>query len=146
MPTSGWTPTLWNGLIGYDPSWPTKSKYAPEAGFMLIRKTNVPTAFRLVNKTVEKRKKKGSAPVSLSLVLDAYRKQSGKRFLVGQAGPQTSSASPTRPGIARGTMGVLGARTLQTRNPDAQMDKDRKVLLKSPVMQAFLRRSKGRML
>jgi hypothetical protein len=71
--------------------------------------------------------------VSLSLVLDQMRQ--GKQ----------ASLPPTG-GVTRGSMGVMGSRVLQSRNPDAQMDRERRRLLQSPVMEAFVRRSRQRLL
>jgi hypothetical protein len=83
--------------------------------------------------------------MSLSLVLDAFRQQQGHGLQQGRVRP-TTDRSPTLPGIARGTMGVTGSRGFQARNSDARLDRDRRDLMQNPVMQAFLRRAKGRLL
>ncbi len=79
----------------------------------------------------------------LSLVLDAFRKQASQQR--GSSAPQTGRG-PTLPGVARGTMGVTGSRTFRARNPDASLTKDRERLKESPVMAAFLRRKRKRLL
>lgn len=83
--------------------------------------------------------------MALSLVLEAFRKKGGAKQGRGQLTPQVDR-SPTLPGVARGTMGVTGSRPLQTRNVDAALMRDREQLAKSPVMQAFLRRKRERLI
>ena len=83
--------------------------------------------------------------MALSLVLDAFRKQANQQQQRGNAAPQTGR-NPTLRGVARGTMGVTGSRAFQARNPDAQLMQARKQLRESPVMAAFLRRKKARLI
>ncbi len=83
--------------------------------------------------------------MALSLVLDAFRKQANQQQQRGGPTPQTGRG-PTLPGVARGTMGATGSRAFQARNPDASLARDRKQLRESPVMAAFLRRKKARLI
>ena len=83
--------------------------------------------------------------MALSLVLDAFRKQANQQQQRGGSAPQTGRG-PTLRGVARGTMGVTGSRTFQARNPDASLTKSREQLRESPVMSAFLRRKKARLI
>ena len=55
----------------------------------------------------------------LSAVEEAYQKQAGQRFHSG-TGVRSNARQPARQGTTRGTMGVIGSTTLQTRNPDAK--------------------------
>lgn len=57
------------------------------------------------------------------------------------AEPQTDPEEEVPGGFTRGTLGSQGSSIgVEQRNPDAQEDKERKVL-QSPVMQAFLDRT-----
>lgn len=81
----------------------------------------------------------------ISAVLEAFGKADGGKFHSGR-GARGSSKQPAVAGTARGTMGVLGSTTLQRRNSQAGLDKERKKLMESPVMQAFMRYKRQRLI
>lgn len=56
------------------------------------------------------------------------------------------ASNPPTDGLTRGSMGAFGSRPFVPRNSDAMFDKEREKIAKSPIMEAFMRRHRQRLL
>ena len=67
----------------------------------------------------------------LSTLARLFRKNAFEQFHEGLEGPRYSPALPAKRGFTRGTLGTMGSTTggAATRNPDAQVDKDRETIM-----------------
>ncbi|OHD28415.1 MAG: hypothetical protein A2Y38_16705 [Spirochaetes bacterium GWB1_59_5] len=72
----------------------------------------------------------------LSEIVAMFKKQQNANKSRGRTGPQVGR-SPTMPGVMRGTMGSMGAKTFQGRNSSAGEQKELE-LMNSPVFQSFM--------
>jgi hypothetical protein len=82
----------------------------------------------------------------LSLFFDMLNSQAGQKFQSGRSNPRPSARVPSQPGFARGATGSLGSQPFRSRNPNAGIDKERQKIMESPVMQAFTRIQKKKLL
>lgn len=73
----------------------------------------------------------------LSQLVSMFEKQKGAKHQPGRPGARVNSSAPAMPGQVRGTSGVLGSRTFQSRDSQAGQNKELEAL-RSPVFAAYM--------
>jgi hypothetical protein len=73
----------------------------------------------------------------LSQLVSMFEKAQGAKHQPGKPGVRTNARAPATPGAVRGTSGVLGSRTFQSRNSQAGQNKELEAL-RSPIFAAYM--------